>query len=176
MTAELLFDQCIVPVTNRLGEEGESALHMMRNLEIERLTLSAMALGIALRCMQVMVEYASQRKAFGVPILEHGQIQRHIGESYAELKAARCYVYDTARRLDLTSHGNRVDADGTKLFTARIAKEIADRAIQVLGGYGYMVERLWRDAKLLEIGGGTLEAHQKNITKDLARSPELIWR
>ena len=115
-----------------------------------------------------------------MPIREHGQIQRHIAESYAEFKAARCYVYDTARRLDLDRHGNRVDADGAKLFAARVAKEIADRAIQVLGGYGYMgeyvVERLWRDAKLLEIGGGTLEAHQKNITKDLAREPELIGR
>src|SRR5262249_11898984 len=123
MTAELVFDQCIIPASHRLGEEGESSLHMMRNLEIERLTLSAMALGIALRCVRVMVEYASQRKTFGVPILEHGQIQRHIAESYAELKAARCYVYDTARRLDLSTYGNRVDADGSKLFTARIAKE-----------------------------------------------------
>jgi isovaleryl-CoA dehydrogenase len=180
MTAELVFDHCIVPVANRLGQEGESSLHMMRNLEIERLTLAAMGLGIALRCLQVMVGYAGQRKTFGVPILEHGQIQRHIADSYAEFKAARCYVYDTARRLDLASYGNRVDADGTKLFASRVAKEIADRAIQVLGGYGYMgeyvVERLWRDAKLLEIGGGTLEAHQKNITRDLARTPELIRR
>ena len=180
MTAELVFDDCLVPAANLLGEEGDSTLHMMRNLEIERLTLAAMALGIALRCLQVMVDYASQRKTFGVPIREHGQIQRHVAESYAEFKAARCYVYDTARRLHLDSHGNRVDADGTKLFAARIAKEIADRAIQVLGGYGFMgeyvVERLWRDAKLLEIGGGTLEAHQKNITKDLSRHPELIRR
>jgi isovaleryl-CoA dehydrogenase len=125
-----------------------------------------------------MVEYANERKAFGVPIREHGQIQRHIGESYAEYKATRCYVYETARRLDLGSAGNRVDADGTKLLASRVAKDIADRAIQVLGGYGYMgeyvVERLWRDAKLIEIGGGTLEAHQKNITKDLSRNPELI--
>ncbi|MGH7789214.1 MAG: acyl-CoA dehydrogenase family protein [Candidatus Binatia bacterium] len=180
MTAELTFDNCRVPAANLLGREGESMLHMMRNLELERLTLAAMSLGIALRCVQVMVEYAGQRKAFGVPIMEHGQIQRHIAESYAEFKAARCYVYDTARRLDLDRHGNRVDADGVKLFAARVAKEIADRAIQVLGGYGYMgeyvVERLWRDAKLLEIGGGTMEAHQKNITKDLARAPELIRR
>jgi isovaleryl-CoA dehydrogenase len=180
MTAELVFDGCLVPAGHRLGEEGQSTLHMMRNLEIERLTLAAMSLGIALRCLEVMVDYANQRKTFGVPIREHGQIQRHIAESYAEFKAARCYVYDTARRLDLASHGNRIDADGTKLFTARIAKEIADRAIQVLGGYGYMgeyvVERLWRDAKLLEIGGGTIEAHQKNITRDLARSPEAIRR
>ena len=179
-TAELVFDNCLVPAGNLLGREGESSIHMMRNLEIERLTLAAMSLGIALRCVDVMVRYASERKTFGVPIREHGQIQRHIAESYSEFKAARCYVYDTARRLDLDSHGNRIDADGTKLFASRIAKEIADRAIQVLGGYGYMgeyvVERLWRDAKLLEIGGGTLEAHQKNITKDLSRSPEMIRR
>jgi isovaleryl-CoA dehydrogenase len=180
MTAELVFDNCVIPVTNLIGSEGESAKHMMRNLEIERLTLAAMSLGIALRCLEVMVNYANERKAFGVPIREHGQIQRHIAESYSEFKAARCYVYDVARRLDLDSFGNRVDADAAKLFAARIAKEIADRAIQVLGGYGYMgeyvVERLWRDAKLLEIGGGTVEAHQKNITKDLARAPELIRR
>ncbi len=180
MTAELVFDNCRVPADQLLGTEGDSVLHMMRNLELERLTLSAMALGIAQRCLRVMVDYANQRQTFGVPIREHGQIQRYLGDSYAEYKAARCYVYDTARRLDLDRHGNRLDADGSKLFAARVAKEVADRAIQVLGGYGYMgeyvVERLWRDAKLLEIGGGTLEAHQKNITKDLARAPELIAR
>jgi isovaleryl-CoA dehydrogenase len=178
MTAELVFDTCRVSADQLLGSEGESVLHMMRNLELERLTLAAMSLGIAQRCVRVMVDYAGQRKAFGVPIREFGHIQRHIAESYSEYKAARCYVYETARRLDLKRHGNRVDADGVKLFAARVAKEIADRAIQVLGGYGYMgeyvVERLWRDAKLLEIGGGTLEAHQKNITKDLAKAPDLI--
>lgn len=180
MTAELVFDGCRVPADQLLGCEGESMLHMMRNLELERLALAAMSLGIARRCLQVMIGYANERKAFGVPIREFGQIQRHIADSYAEYKAARCYVYDTARRLDLDRHGNRVDADGTKLFAARVGKEIADRAIQVLGGYGYMgeyvVERLWRDAKLLEIGGGTLEAHQKNMTKDLARDPGLVAR
>ena len=178
MTAELVFDNCVIPVANLIGHEGESSIHMMRNLEIERVTLAAMSLGIALRCVEVMVAYANQRKAFGVPIREFGQIQKHIADSYTEFKAARCLVYDVARRLDLNSSGNRVDADAAKLFAARIAKEIADRAIQVLGGYGYMgeyvVERLWRDAKLIEIGGGTIEAHQKNITKDLSRSPELI--
>jgi len=178
LTAELVFDGCRVPADNLLGAEGASMLHMMRNLELERLTLAAMSLGIAQRCVRVMVDYANQRKAFGVPIREFGQIQRHIAESYAEYKAARCFVYETARRLDLDRHGNRVDADATKLFAAHVGKVVADRAIQVLGGYGYMgeyvVERLWRDAKLLEIGGGTLEAHQKNIAKDLARAPDLV--
>jgi isovaleryl-CoA dehydrogenase len=180
MTAELVFDNCLVPAKNLIGEEGESLRHMMRNLEIERVALAAMSLGIALRCLEVMVRYASERHAFGVPIREHGQIQRYIADSYAEFRAARSYVYDVARRLDLRSLGNRVDADGAKLFAAGVGKRVADRAIQVLGGYGYMgeyvVERLWRDAKLIEIGGGTLEAHQKNITKDLCRSPDLIRR
>ncbi len=177
-TAELLFDGVRVPVGNRLGEEGEGTLAMMRNLEIERLALAAMATGIAKRCVSVMVDYANQRKTYGVLIREHGQVQRYIAESFAEFRAARTYVYDTARRLDLGGVGQRVDADATKLLAAQVAKRAADAAIQVLGGYGYMgeyvVERLWRDAKLLEIGGGTLEAHHKNLTKDLALDPSLI--
>jgi isovaleryl-CoA dehydrogenase len=151
---------------------------MMRNLEIERLTLAAQALGIAQRSLRVMIGYANERKTFGVPIREHGQVQRYIAESFAEYRAARALVYDTARRMDLSKVGQRVDADAAKLFAAQAGKRAADAAIQVLGGYGYMgeyvVERLWRDAKLLEIGGGTLEAHHKNLTKDLSRDPSLV--
>lgn len=172
-TAELVFDGCEVPVRNRLGEEGQSMLHMMRNLEIERLTLAAMSVGIARRSMDVMVNYATERKAFGKSLSYFGQIQRHIGESYAKTAAARAYLYDVANRMKLDNHGQRIDSDGVKLFASTAAKEVADNAIQVLGGYGYVgeyaVERLWRDAKLLEIGGGTIEAHQKNITRDLCR-------
>jgi isovaleryl-CoA dehydrogenase len=177
-TAELVFDGVRVPCANRLGEEGEGTLAMMRNLEIERLTLAAMSVGIARRCVQVMVGWANERRTFGVPIREHGQIQRYIAESFAEFRAARALVYDTARRMDLAATGQRVDADAAKLFSAQAGKRAADAAIQVLGGYGYMgeyvVERLWRDAKLLEIGGGTLEAHHKNLTKDLTRDPSRV--
>jgi len=179
-TAELVFDGVRVPVANRLGDEGEGTLAMMRNLEIERLTLAAMAVGIAQRCVEVMIGYANQRTSFGVPIAQHGQIQRHIAESFAEYRAARTFVYDTARRMDLRATGQRMDADATKLFAAQVGKRAADAAIQVLGGYGYMgentVERLWRDAKLLEIGGGTLEAHHKNLTQDLSRDPSRVGR
>ena len=179
-TAELVFDGVRVPVEERLGEEGEGALQMMRNLEVERLTLAAMSLGIAGRSLEVMVGYANERKAFGVPLREHGQIQRHIAESFAAWRAARSLVYDTARHIDLGATGQRVDADASKLVAAQVAKAAADSAIQVLGGNGYMgeyvVERLWRDAKLLEIGGGTLEAHHKNLTKDLCRDPSLLRR
>lgn len=177
-TAELVFTNCRVPKSALVGELGQSVHHMMRNLEIERLTLAAMALGIARRSLEIMNRYANERYAFGKPISHFGQIQRHIAESYAEYRACRTYVYDTARRLDLHSAGNRLDSDGVKLVATTAAKNIADRAIQVLGGYGYVgeyvVERLWRDAKLLEIGGGTLEAHQKNITRDLAKNPAAI--
>ena len=176
-TSELVFDGAKVPVANRLGQEGEGTLAMMRNLEIERLTLAAMSIGIAGRCVRAMVEYAGQRKSFGVPIRDHGQVQRHIAESYAEWRAAASLVYDVARRFDLTQTGQRVEADAAKLFAAQVGKRAADAAIQVLGGYGYMgeyaVERLWRDAKLLEIGGGKVEAHQKNIARDLSRVPSL---
>ncbi len=174
-TSELVLLDVRVPAANRLGEEGAGTLSMMRNLEIERLTLAAMSTGIAQRCIRVMVDYANERKTFGVPIREHGQVQRYIAESFAEYRAARTFVYDTARRMNLLEVGQRIDADAAKLFACQMAKRAADAAIQVLGGNGYMgeyvVERLWRDAKLLEIGGGTLEAHHKNLTKDLTREP-----
>jgi len=177
-TAEIVFDNCKVPAANLIGHEGDSMLHMMRNLEIERLTLAAMSLGIAKRSVEVMNRYAQEREAFGKPLNFFGQVQKYVADSYAEYKASRAYVYDTARKLDLTKEGNRVDSDGVKLVATTMGKRVADNAMQVLGGYGYVgeyvVERLWRDAKLLEIGGGTLEAHQKNITRDLAKQPHLV--
>ncbi|OYZ24488.1 MAG: isovaleryl-CoA dehydrogenase [Bdellovibrio sp. 28-41-41] len=177
-TAELVFENCEVPVANLIGHEGDSMIHMMKNLEIERLTLAAMALGIARRSVQIMNKYAIEREAFGKSLNFFGQIQKHIGDSYAEYKAAKAYVYETARNLDINKEGNRLDSDGVKLVATTMSKNVADRAIQVLGGYGYVgeyvVERLWRDAKLLEIGGGTLEAHQKNITRDLVKNPSVL--
>jgi isovaleryl-CoA dehydrogenase len=169
---ELMFDDCVVPAANRLGEEGEGVTCMMRNLEIERLCLAAMSLGIADRCVDTMVSYAADRKAFGKPIAEFGQIQRYIGDSFAEAEAVRCLLYREAARVTPGSR-NRLGTDAVKLFAAPAAKRIADNAMQVLGGYGYTreykIERFLRDAKLNEIGGGTLESHQKNITRDLVR-------
>ncbi len=173
-TAELVFENCKIPADRLVGAEGDSMHHMMRNLEIERVGLAAMSLGIARRSIQIMNKYATQRHSFGKPLNAYGQIQKYIADSYAEFKASQCYTYETARKLDLTKEGNRLDSDGVKLVATTMAKNVADRAIQVLGGYGYVgeyvVERLWRDAKLLEIGGGTLEAHQKNITRDLSKA------
>jgi isovaleryl-CoA dehydrogenase len=169
--SEVRFDHVPVPAGNLLGGEGEGLKLMMRNLEVERLVLSAISLGIADRCLEVMVKYAGERKAFGKTINQFGQIQRHIAESYAKTEAMRALIYQVARSTDRAEQ-NRLGTDAAKLFSSTAAKEVADSAIQVLGGYGYcreyQVERFWRDAKLLEIGGGTAEAHQKNITKDLS--------
>jgi isovaleryl-CoA dehydrogenase len=179
LTAELVLDDCHVRANQLVGSVGDALLHMMHNLQIERLTLAAMSLGIARRCLVVMNKYASERVAFNKPIAKFGQIQKYIAESYAKYKASRAYVYNTAFHTDLSKAHGRVDSDGVKLMASTAAKEIADAAIQVLGGYGYMgeyvVERLWRDAKLLEIGGGTLEAHQKNMTDDLQKRPHAIF-
>ena len=177
-TAELVFEDCLVPASNLVGEVGDSMIHMMRNLEIERVALATMSLGIARRCLFEMNRYATEREAFGRQIRDFGQMQRYIGESWAKYRAMRSYIYDTANNLGLGKAGQRLDSDGVKLFATTAAKEIADAAIQVMGGYGYVaeyvVERLWRDSKLLEIGGGTIESHQKNITRDLSKTPEVI--
>lgn len=170
---ELIFDDCVVPVENLLGLEGHGLTHMMRNLEIERLTLAAMSVGIALRCTFEMVKYAHERSAFGQSINRFGQIQRYVGESYAATEAARCLTYNVARAVG-PSIQNRVGSDAAKLFAAPVGKQVADNCMQVMGGAGYctefQIERLLRDAKLLEIGGGTIESHQKNLTKDLTRT------
>ncbi|MGF1510869.1 MAG: acyl-CoA dehydrogenase family protein, partial [Myxococcota bacterium] len=170
--AELIFDDAKVPAKNLLGSEGEGVTHMMRNLEIERLTLAAMSVGIADRCVDVMIDYGQRRVAFGEPIMSFGQIQRYIAEGYAMTEAAKALTYQVARQVGPETR-NRIGSDAAKLFAAPVGKTVADYAMQVMGGAGYCneypVERLYRDAKLLEIGGGTLESHQKNLVKDLSR-------
>jgi len=170
--SELIFEDCVIPASNLLGEEGGGLTHMMRNLEIERLALAAMSLGIADRCLEMMIGYGEERIAFGQPINRYGQIQRYIADSYAMTEAARCLIYQVARNVGPDVR-NRIGSDAAKLFAAPVGKTVADNAMQVFGGAGYCreypIERLWRDAKLLEIGGGTLESHQKNLTKDLTR-------
>ncbi|HVK70578.1 MAG TPA: acyl-CoA dehydrogenase family protein [Polyangium sp.] len=175
--SEFMLDDVFVPAENVLGTVGGGVRNMMRNLELERLTLAAMSLGIADRCVDIMVQYAAERTSFGKSIAEHGQIQRYIGESYAKTEAARALVYSVARDVGPAKR-NRIGTDAAKLFAAPVGKEVADNAMQVLGGWGYCneykVERFLRDAKLLEIGGGTLESHQKNLTKELLRKVKQV--
>jgi isovaleryl-CoA dehydrogenase len=170
-TTELSFENVRVPVANRLGEEGCAITCMMRNLEIERVALAAQSVGIALRCVDEMSRYAiSERKAFGKALIEFGQIQRMVAESYAETEAARALVYNVARQIH-PDNKHRMGADAAKLVATGMGERVSRNAIQVFGGYGYTreypVERLHRDAILLSIGGGTNEAMQKNIAAEL---------
>jgi len=178
MTAELVFQDVRIPAANLVGTENGAMICMMRNLQIERVVLAAMSLGIARRCVEEMNRYAKERHAFGAALNTYGQMQRFIGESYCEYMAGRAYVYNTATNVALDSVGDGLDCDGVKLYCGVMAKNVADRAMQLMGGYGYVgeynVERLWRDSKLLEIGGGTNEAHHKNMVRDLSRNVDKI--
>ncbi len=172
-TAALHFDNCKVPVENLLGPEGGALVGMMRNLEIERLTLGAQSVGIAMQCTEVLADYAiNERTAFGKNLSQFGQMQRFIGEAYAKTEAARALIYQCARSTNAEKRNSLVAASA-KLIATTTAEEVARNAIQTLGGYGYVrenhVERLLRDAILLSIGGGTNEAMQKNITSDIVR-------
>lgn len=173
-TSCLVFEDMVVPEQNLLGKQDEALVMMMRNLEIERLTLAAQSIGIALRCCDVMTQYAANdRKAFGQRLAEFGQVQRMVAESFASTQAARALVYATAHQV-VPWRRESLGAACAKLVATTTAEVVARNAVQVLGGYGYSrafpVERLMRDAVLLSIGGGTNEAMQKNITRDLVRA------
>ncbi|MBX7056610.1 MAG: acyl-CoA dehydrogenase family protein [Leptospirales bacterium] len=172
-TATLFFEDLEVPAENMLSAENGGLTSMMRNLEIERVSLAAQSLGIASRCMDEMARYALQeRRAFGKALSEFGQVQRLLADSYADYRAARALVYETARSLTPQARQS-LSAAAAKLCATQMAERVARNAIQVLGGYGYTreypVERMLRDAILLSIGGGTNEAMQKNIVGDLRR-------
>lgn len=172
-TTALNFIDMEVPESNLIGEENGAIKHMMRNLEIERLTLAAQSLGIAKRCIDIMSEHAILfREAFGKKLSEFGQIQKLIADSFAEYSAARALVYEVAQNIGPESR-NSLGAASAKLFATNMGERVSRAAIQVLGGYGYCreypVERLHRDSILLSIGGGTNEAMQKNIISDLKK-------
>ncbi|QYY60817.1 acyl-CoA dehydrogenase family protein [Leptospira interrogans] len=172
-TTQLIFEDCEVPAENLVGQEDGALVHMMRNLEIERITLAAQSLGIAKRCVDVMADYTIRhREAFGKKLSEFGQIQRLLAESYADYQAARALVYQVASGIHPESR-NSLGAASAKLVATQMAERVSRNAIQALGGYGYCreypVERLHRDSILLSIGGGTNEAMQKNIVADLKK-------
>lgn len=169
-TGELSFDKSFVPTENRLGEEGDSVLHMMKNLEIERITISGISLGIAQACLDQCIKYAGERKQFGKNLANFQLIQKMIAEMYAETEAMRRMLYTVCYEYD---HGHRSNilASAVKLQLPKMATKIALDAIQLHGGYGYSrefpVERMMRDNKLNEIGAGTNEVMIMIIAKNL---------
>ena len=176
-TGELIFSECKIPVKNRVGDEGGSIKMMMRNLDLERITISGISLGLARSSIRVATQYAKERKAFGKPIGAFQQIQERITEASAWYEACRSLVYQAAKMWDLglmTGKEASMVAAKAKLQSAQMATQVALDAIQVLGGYGYTrefpVERYMRDAKLMEIGAGTNEILRIVIARQMLGS------
>ncbi len=176
-TGELVFENCEVPAENVLGGLGRGVNVLMSGLDFERAVLSGGPLGIMSACMDVVVPYVHERKQFGQPIGEFQLMQGKLADMYTTMMATRAYVYEVGRQCDRSREGKvdvrslRKDAAGAILYSAEKATWMAGEAIQCLGGNGYVNEyatgRLWRDAKLYEIGAGTSEIRRMLIGREL---------
>jgi isovaleryl-CoA dehydrogenase len=172
-TYPLFFENCEVPAENILGGEGNGAKVLMSGLDYERAVLSGGPLGIMAACMDVVVPYLHERKQFGQSIGEFQLMQGKLADMYTTLQACRAYVYAVGQACDRADHARtlRKDAAGAILYSAEKATWMAGEAIQALGGVGYTNEyptgRLWRDAKLYEIGAGTSEIRRMLIGREL---------
>ena len=172
-TYPLFFEDCEVPEENVLGGVGQGVRVLMSGLDYERAVLSGGPLGIMAACMDVVVPYLHDRKQFGQAIGEFQLMQGKVADMYTTWQASRAYVYAVGRACDSSDHarGLRKDAAGAILYSAEKATWMAGEAIQVLGGNGYINEyptgRLWRDAKLYEIGAGTSEIRRMLIGREL---------
>ena len=169
-TCELVFRDCDIPAENILGGEGRGANVLMSGLDYERAVLAGGPLGIMAACLDVVVPYVHERKQFGQPIGEFQLMQGKLADMYTTFSACRAYVYAVGQALD-RGETTRKDAAGAILYAAEKATWMAGEAIQALGGMGYINEtptgRLWRDAKLYEIGAGTSEIRRWLIGREL---------
>lgn len=169
-TGEIVLQDCQVPLANRLAEEGKGAAILMSGLDYERVVLAGGSLGIMMACMDVVMPYLHDRKQFGQAIGEFQLMQAKVADMYTALNSSRAYVYAVARACD-RNQATRFDAAGCILVAAEKATWMAGEAIQSLGGNGYINEypaaRLWRDAKLYEIGAGTSEIRRMLIGREL---------
>jgi isovaleryl-CoA dehydrogenase len=173
-TGELWFSDVMVAESNRVGPENESVKSMMRNLDIERITISGISLGIARSCIEVATQYSKERKQFNKPIGAFQQVQERLAEASAWYEACRALTYQAAKTWDMglmTGKEASMMAGKAKLQSAQMATQVALDAIQILGGYGYTrefsVERHMRDAKLIEIGAGTNEILRVIIARQM---------
>jgi isovaleryl-CoA dehydrogenase len=172
-TFPLFFDACEVPEENVLGGVGNGAKVLMSGLDYERAVLCGGPLGIMAACMDSVVPFLHERKQFGRAIGEFQLMQGKVADMYSTWMATRAYVYAVGRACDATDHARtlRKDAAGAILYSAEKATWMAGEAIQVFGGVGYTNEypvgRLWRDAKLYEIGAGTSEIRRMLIGREL---------
>jgi isovaleryl-CoA dehydrogenase len=169
-TCELVFQDCEVPEQNILGGLNKGVVVLMSGLDYERAVLAGGPLGIMQACMDVVVPYVHERRQFGQPIGEFQLMQGKLADMYTTLAACRAYVYSVGQSCD-RGETTRMDAAGAILYAAEKATWMAGEAIQALGGNGYVNEyptgRLWRDAKLYEIGAGTSEIRRMLIGREL---------
>ena len=173
-TCELVFEDCEVPAENVLGEEGRGVNVLMSGLDYERAVLAGGPVGIMQACLDVITPYIHERKQFNAPIGEFQLIQGKVADMYTTLAACRAYVYTVGKNLDRLGREHvravRKDCAGVILYAAEKATWMAGEAIQILGGNGYINDyptgRLWRDAKLYEIGAGTSEIRRMLIGRE----------
>lgn len=169
-TGELVFENCLVPFENVLGEENSGVRVLMSGLDFERVVLSGGPLGIMRGCLDTVLPYVHEREQFGQPIGTFQLMQGKIADMYAAWGAARSFAYAVAQACDRKQQ-TRKDAAAVILYTAEKATWMAGEAIQALGGNGYINDyptgRMWRDAKLYEIGAGTSEIRRMLIGREI---------
>jgi len=167
-TAELLFENCRVPVGNLIGEEGEGFKNLMWELQGERMIAAAGAIAGAARIFEYTMDYAQNRQAFGQPISQFQVIKHRLVDMGTKIAAVQAFVYQTAAQWDRGEYPVR-EISQAKLLATQTACDVADDAIQILGGHGYMhefpVERAWRNARLGRIGAGSDEIMKEIIAK-----------
>jgi alkylation response protein AidB-like acyl-CoA dehydrogenase len=167
-TAELLFEDCRVPAEFRLGEEGEGWTDLMWELQGERLVAACGHVAGAQATFEYAMQYAKDRSAFGRPIAHFQVIKHRLVDMGTRIAAVQAFVYETARKWDQGDYPVR-EISQAKLLATQLSVDVADDAIQILGGHGYMqefpVERAWRDARLARIGAGTDEIMKEIIAK-----------
>ena len=172
-TAELIFDNVEVPFENVLGEEGRGVAVLMSGLDYERVVLAGIGLGIMAACLDEIMPYMVERKQFGQPIGSFQLMQGKIADMYTAMNSARAYVYEVARACDRGTV-TRADAAACCLYASEAAMTQAHQAVQAMGGAGFLadapVARLFRDAKLMEIGAGTSEIRRMLVGRELLGS------
>jgi len=177
-TGELLFEDCEVPAENLVGQENLGVNVMTSGLDIERIVLAAGSVGMAQQALDYSVKYAVEREQFGKSIASFQMIQQKLADMYARTEAARLLVYRAAETAQNSPRGGKgteltKQAAAAILFAAESATWVCDQGIQIHGGYGYCLEfpvqKLWRDAKLYEIGAGTSEVRRMIIARELTR-------
>jgi len=169
-TAELVFDDVEVPFENVLGEEGRGVAVLMSGLDYERVVLAGIGTGIMAACLDEVMPYLAERKQFGKPIGSFQLMQAKIADMYTAMNSARAYVYEVAKACD-RGQVTRQDAAACCLYASEQAMVQAHQAVQAMGGAGFMndsaVSRLFRDAKLMEIGAGTSEIRRILVGREL---------